>query len=129
MNNNVSQLKGTIMLNEVYDTVETILESLDTGGEQSRAFADEIQMLKELLGYPEPAVDALDVTLGRCQIARKLERMAIQADEIAIDLPTLPVNRWLDGSFQDATVDVDVVTCDLARLLQFLADHGVRERT
>ncbi|OHB65729.1 MAG: hypothetical protein A2V70_10355 [Planctomycetes bacterium RBG_13_63_9] len=46
------------MLNELYDTVEAILEGLDAGGEQSRAFAEEIKMLKDILGYPEPAVDA-----------------------------------------------------------------------
>jgi len=34
------------MLNEVYDTIEAILESLDAGGEQSLAFAEEINMLK-----------------------------------------------------------------------------------
>jgi hypothetical protein len=48
------------MLNEVYDTIEAILEGLDAGGEQSRAFAEEIKMLKEILGYPEPAADVLD---------------------------------------------------------------------
>ncbi len=47
------------MLNEVYDTIEAILEGLDAGGEQSRAFAEEIKMLKDVLGYPEPG-------RGRC---------------------------------------------------------------
>jgi len=110
------------MLNEVYDTIEAILEGLDAGGEQSREFAEEIKMLKDILGYPEPAADALEETLRRCQIARKLERLAIQAEDMTVDLPTLPVNKWLDGAFKGAAVDVSFEKCDLARLLQFIAD-------
>jgi hypothetical protein len=117
------------MLNEVYDTVEAILEGLDAGGEQSRAFAEEIKMLKDVLGYPEPAEDALGETLKRCQIARKLERLAIQAEDLTVTLPTLPVAQWLDGTFQDAKVDVSFEKCDLARLLQFIADYGVSEQS
>ncbi len=115
------------MLNEVYDTVEAILESLDAGGEQSLAFAEEIKMLKDILGYPEPAEDTLGETLRRCEIARKLERLAIQAQDMTVTLPTLPVAQWLDGTFQDAKADVSFEKCDLARLLQFIADYGVRE--
>jgi len=117
------------MLNEVYDTIEAILEGLDAGGEQSRAFAEEIKMLKDLLGYPEPAEDALGETLKRCQIARKLERLAVQAQEMTVTLPTLPVAQWLDGTFQDAKVEVAFEKCDLARLLQFIADFGVSEQS
>ena len=113
------------MLNEVYDTVEAVLESLDTGGEQSRAFAEEIKMLKDLLGHPEPAQDALGETLRRCEIARKLERLAVQAEDMTVRLPTLPVAQWLDGTFQDAKAEVSFEKCDLARMLQFLADYGV----
>ena len=117
------------MLNEVYDTVEAILEGLDAGGEQSRAFAEEIKMLKDVLGYPEPTTDALGETLRRCQIARKLERLAIQAEDLTVAMPTLPVAQWLDGTFQDAKVDVSFEKCDLARLLQFIADYGVSEQS
>lgn len=117
------------MLNEVYDTVEAILEGLDAGGEQSLAFAEEIKMLKDLLGYPEPAEDALGETLKRCQIARKLERLAIQAEDMTVTLPALPAAQWLDGTFQDAKVEVPFEKCDLSRLLQFLADYGVREQS
>ena len=117
------------MLNEVYDTIEAILESLDAGGEQSRAFAEEIKMLKDVLGCPEPAEDALAETLRRCQIARKLERLAIQAQDMTITLPTLPVAQWLDGTFQDTKVDASFEKCDLARLLRFLADYGVCEQS
>ena len=115
------------MLNEVYDTVEAILDGLDAGGEQSRAFAEEIKMLKDVLGYPEPTTDALGETLKRCQVARKLERLAIQAEDMTVTLPALPVAKWFDGTFEDATVDVSSETCNLARLLQFIADHGVSE--
>ena len=117
------------MLNEVYDTVEAILEGLDAGGEQSRAFAEEIKMLKDVLDYPEPRTDALGETLRRCQIARKLERLAIQAEDLTVTMPTLPVAQWLDGTFQDAKVDVSFEKCDLARLLQFIADYGVSEQS
>jgi hypothetical protein len=117
------------MLNEVYDTIEAILEGLDAGGEQSRAFAEEIKMLKDVLGYPEPATDALGETLRRCQIARKLERLAIQAEDLTVTLSTLPVAQWLDGTFENAKVEVSFEKCDLARLLQFLADFGVGEQS
>ncbi len=84
-------------------------------------------MLKDILGYPEPAEDALGETLRRCEIARKLERLAIQAQDLTVTLPTLPVTQWLDGTFRDAKVDVAFEECDLSRLLQFIADCGVRE--
>jgi len=116
------------MLNEVYDTIEAILESLDAGGEQSLAFAEEIRMLKEVLSYPEPAVDSLDETLRRCRIARKLERLAIEAQDTTVTLPAIPIARWFDGTFENAAIDVPFEKCDLSRLLQFLADHGVSEQ-
>ncbi|MEN6425882.1 MAG: hypothetical protein ABFE13_11000 [Phycisphaerales bacterium] len=117
------------MLNEVYDTIEAILESLDAGGEQSLAFAEEIRMLKEVLSYPEPAVDSLDETVKRCQIARKLERLAIQAQDLTVTLPALPITQWFDGTFENAAVDTHCEKCDLARLLQFIADYGVSEQS
>ena len=117
------------MLNEVYDTIEAILESLDAGGEQSLAFAEEIKMLKDLLGYPELPEDDLGEALRRCQIARQLERLAVQAEDLTITLPMRPVGQWLDSTVQKAKVDVSFEECDLARLLQFLADYGVREQS
>jgi hypothetical protein len=117
------------MLNELYDTVEAILESLDAGGEQSRSFAEEIKMLKDILGYPEPAADGLDETLRRCEISRKLERLAIQAEDLIISLPASPIAKWFDGASEDAKVDVSFEPCDLARLLQFIADHCVCEQS
>ncbi len=115
------------MLNEVYDTLETLLECLDTGGDQSLRFAEEIKMLKDLLSYPEPPADELDENLRRCAISRKLQRLAVQADGLTADLPTLPVTQWLDGTFEEPNVEVTFQKCDLARLFQFLADYGVHD--
>ena len=110
------------MLNEVYDTIEAILEGLDTGGESSRAYAEEIKMLREILGYPEPAVDALDEAMKRHQIARKLERLAIEAQDVTVALPAVPVTKWLDATSTNAVPGASTEPCDLARLLQVLCD-------
>ena len=110
------------MLNEVYDTIEAILEGLDTGGEPSRAYAEEIKMLKEILGYPEPTADALDEAMRRYQIARKLERLAIEAQDVTVALPAVPVTKWLDATSTNAATGGPTEPCDLARLLQVLCD-------
>ncbi len=110
------------MLNEVYDTIEAILEGLDTGGESSRAYAEEIKMLKDILGYPEPAADALDEAMRQYQIARKLERLAIEAQDVTIALPVLPVAKWLDATPTNATTGGPTEPCNLDRLLQVLCD-------
>ncbi len=110
------------MLNEVYDTVEAILEGLDTGGESSRAYAEEIEMLKEILGYPEPAADALDEAMKRYKIARKLERLAIEVQDVTIVLPAVPVTQWPAGTCTKTAPGVPTEPCDLARLLQVLCD-------
>jgi hypothetical protein len=110
------------MLNEVYDTIEAILEGLDAGGEQSRAFAEEIKMLKDVLGYPEPATDALDETMRRYQIARKLERLAIEAQDVVVALPAMPVAKWLDSTSMNTAAGMPMEPRDLAGLLQCIAD-------
>ena len=38
------------MLNKIYEAVEQVLDGLDVGGEQSRQFAEEIRILRELIG-------------------------------------------------------------------------------
>jgi hypothetical protein len=38
------------VLNKVYEAIEEVLESLDVGGEQSRQFAEEIRILREVIG-------------------------------------------------------------------------------
>ena len=110
------------MLNEVYDTIEAILEGLDTGGEPSRAYAEEIKMLKDVLGYPDPAADALDETMRLYKTARKLERLAIEAQDVTVALPAVPITKWLDATSTNAAAGVPTEPCDLARLLQVIAD-------
>ena len=113
------------MLNKIYDAIEEVLETIDVGGEQSRQFAGEIKILKEVIGYPEPIKDTLDEVQRRGQIVHKLRRLAIEAEGLTAALPTLPVKQWLDGTVADATIDVYFEDYDLAQLLQFIADVGV----
>jgi hypothetical protein len=115
------------MLNEVYDAVEGVLENLDAGGEQSREFAEEIDTLREVLGYPKPPQDLWDQLKRKGMITRKLRRLAVEARGLTASLPTLSVDKWLDGTVADATVDVCFEECDLAKLLQFIADVGVSQ--
>ena len=44
------------MLNEALDAIESVLEGLDVGGEQSRQFAEEIKLLRQVIGCPETPV-------------------------------------------------------------------------
>ncbi|MDI6451457.1 hypothetical protein [Anaerobaca lacustris] len=110
------------MLNEVYDTIEAVLEGLDTGGEPSRAYAEEIKMLKDVLGYPDPAADAHDEAMRRYHIARKLERLGIEAQDVTVALPVVPVTHWLAGTCTNTAPGAPTEPCDLARLLQVLCD-------
>ena len=117
------------MLNEVYEKIEAVLNTLDTGGEQSRAFEGEITLLKELLGYPEPVQDDWDEMQRREIIAQKLRRLAIQAEGILIPLPKNPIAQWFDGTYQDATIDMQFEDVDLEKLLTFIVDVGVNPDT
>ncbi len=109
------------MLNKTFEMIEQVLESIDVGGEQSRQFAGEIKILREVIGYPEP----VNEVQRRGQIVHKLRRLAIEAEGLTAALPTLPVKQWLDGTVTDATKDVYFEDYDLAKLLQFIADVGV----
>ena len=113
------------MLNRVYEAIEEVLESLDVGDEQSRQFAQEISILRDVIGHPRPIEDALDEVQRRGQIVRKLRRLAIEAEGLTAALPTLPVEQWLDGTVADAMKDVSFENHDLAKLLRFIADVGV----
>jgi hypothetical protein len=113
------------MLDKIYDGIEQVLESLDVGGEQSRQFAEEISILKDVIGYPQPIEDALDEVQRRQKVVWKLRRLAVKAEGLTADLPTLPVKKWLDGTVADATKDVFFESHDLAKLLQFIADVGL----
>ena len=113
------------MLDKVYEAIEEVLESLDVGGEQSRQFAQEIRILKDVIGHPKPVKDALDEIQRREQTVQKLMRLAVEAEGLTAALPTLPVEQWLDGTVADATKDVFFENHDLAKLLRFIADVGV----
>lgn len=113
------------MLNRVYEAIEDVLESLDVGGEQSRQFAEEIKILRKVIGHPKPIKALSDEMERRELIVRKLRRLAIEAEGLTAALPTLPVENWLDGTVADATKDVYFKNYDLAKLLQFIADIGV----
>ena len=52
-NETAEETKEVTMLNRVYEAIEEVLESLDVGGEQSRQFADEIKVLREVIGHPK----------------------------------------------------------------------------
>jgi len=113
------------MLNELYEKLEAILNNIDTGGEQSRAFEDEITLLKELLGYPKSVQDDWDEAERREIIAQKLRRLAVQAEGILIPLPQNPTAQWFDGTYQDAAIDMQFEDVDLAQLLKFIVEVGV----
>ena len=117
------------MLNQVYDALEQILNSLNAGGEQSRAFADEIRAIRELLGYPGPIEGPCDEFQRRRFIARKLQRLAIEAQGLTACLPSLPLENWFDGTYEDGTLEVDFTEHDLASLLRFIADVGISEQS
>jgi hypothetical protein len=113
------------MLNKVYEAIEEVLESLDVGGEQSRQFAEEIRILRSVIGHPKPVKGAADEIRRRGRIVQKLRRLAVEAEGLTAALPTLPVKNWLDGTVADATKDVSFENHDLDKLLRFIADVGV----
>lgn len=113
------------MLNELYEKLEAVLNRLDTGGEQSRAFEGEIALLKEMLGYPEPVQDDWDEAQRREIVAQKLTRLAIESEGILIPLPQNTITQWFDGTYQDATIDMQFDEVDLAKLLKFIVEVGV----
>ena len=113
------------MLNKLYEAIEEVLESIDVGGEQSRQFAEEIKILKDVIGYPEPDSDTFDEIQRRRQIVQKLRRLAIESEGLKAALPTLPVDKWLDGTVADATIYVIFEEYDLPKLLRFIADVGI----
>ena len=43
------------MLKSAYEAIEEVLESLDVGGEQSRQFAEEIRILRDVIGHRKSA--------------------------------------------------------------------------
>jgi len=113
------------MLNELYEKTEAVLNMLDVGGEQSRRFAGEIGLLKEMLGYPEAVQDEWDELQRREILAQKLRRLALDAEGVLIPLPANPVTQWFDGTYQDASIDMQFEEFDLAKMLKFIVEVGV----
>ena len=114
------------MLTELYEKIEAVLNRLDVGGEQSRAFEGEIVLLKELLGYPEPVQDEWDESQRREILSEKLRRLAVEAEGILIPLPKNPIAQWFDGTYQDTNIDMYFKEVDLAQLLKFIVEVGVK---
>jgi len=46
----------SLMLERAYEAIEEVLKSLDVGGEQSRQFAQEIQILRDVIGHQCPLI-------------------------------------------------------------------------
>lgn len=113
------------MLNKLYEKIEAVLNELDTGGEQSRAFEGEINLLKEVLGYPQPIQNRLDELDRRRMLSSKLRRLAVTAEGILIPLPENPIAQWFDGTYQDTNIDMQFEEVDLAKLLKFIVEVGV----
>ena len=117
------------MLNRIYDSIEQVLESIDVGGEQLRQFSEEIKILREVIGYPEPVEDEWDELQRRQIIAQKLRHLAVQAQGVLIQLPNNTVRQWFDGTYQDSTIDMDFEELDLSKLLTFIEEVGVNPET
>ena len=117
------------MIIKLLEKIEEVLESIDVGGEQSRQFSGEIELLKEVIGLPIVPEDQMDEIQRREFIAARLRLLAIEASGLTAELPKLPVEKWLDGTVADAMVDVDFDKYDLAKLLRYIADVGVSCQT
>ena len=113
------------MLNKLYDAIEQVLESIDVGGEQSRQFAEEIKILREVVGYPEPDNGEFSEVERRRYLTEKLRRLAVEAEGLKMSLPKLVPEKWFDRTFQDATIDVFFEEYDMAKVLHFIADVGI----
>ena len=117
------------MLNKIYESIDTVLKKLDVGGEQSHQFNSEIELLKEVLGYPEQVNDEWDELQRRQIIAQKIRYLAVEAEGILIQLPKNPISQWFDGTYQDSTIDMDFEELDLSKLLKFIVEVGVNPDT
>jgi hypothetical protein len=113
------------MLNRMFEKIEQVLHSIDVGGEQSRQFAPEIKMLKEVLGYHEQVDDFFEQGRRKDLITRKLRRLAVEAEGLKAALPRLPLEKWFDGTFENTNIDILFDEYDLAQVLHFIADVGV----
>ena len=113
------------MLNKLYESIEQVLESIDVGGEQSRQFAEEIKILRDVIGCPQTDNDEFSEIERRRYLTEKLRRLATEADGLKISLPKLPLEKWFDDTFHDATIDIFFEEYDMAQVLCFIADVGI----
>ena len=113
------------MINKMYNAIEKVLQSLDAGGKQSKRFVEEIKTLREILGYPQIIDGVFEEVQRRSYLTDKLRRLSVEAEGLNASLPTLPLEKWFDGTIEDATIDVFFEEYDLAKLLRFIADVGV----
>ena len=119
------ELGALDMVNKIYDAIEKVLRSIDADGKQSKRFAEEIKTLREVLGCPQLTDGIFDEARRRSYLTDKLRRLSVEAEGLKASLPTLPLEKWFDGTIQDATIDVFFEEYDLAKLLRFIADVGV----
>ena len=97
------------MLNEALNAIESVLKGLDVGGEQSRQFAEEIQLLRQVIGYPETMSENSDESQRR----------------------KIPKQIWVaavthKGSVIHATAVSDKVKAVEALIAYFKAEEGYR---
>ncbi len=59
------------------------------------------------------------------RICKKLRRVAIEAKDLKVSLPTLPVKNWVDCTIQNPDIEVFFEEYDLAKLLQYIVDIGL----
>jgi len=69
--------------------------------------------------------DGFEEVQRRSYLTRELRRLSGRAKGLKASLPKLPLEKWFDGTIQDATIDVFFEEYDLAKLLRFIADVGV----
>jgi len=113
------------MIIKLLKKIEEVLESIDVGGEQSRQFAGEIKLLKEIIGLPNVPEDEMGELQMRELIAAKLWLLAVEAQGLKADMPAVPVEKWLDGTAAGEGADVYCQQYDLAKLLRYISDIGV----
>ncbi|HBG27919.1 MAG: hypothetical protein A2Y10_16490 [Planctomycetes bacterium GWF2_41_51] len=58
-------------------------------------------------------------------ICKKMRRMVIEANDLKVSLPTLPVKNWFDGTIQNPDAEVFFEEYDLSKLLQYIVDIGL----
>ena len=59
-----------------------------------------------MLGYPQLSDDIFEEVQRKRFLTKKLRRLSIEAEGLKVSLPTLPLEKWFDGTIQDATIDV-----------------------